>query len=324
MTGLDTLVTLGGHTMRKPGPWYWTDRKAWYVQINKKQIKLGSAKESNEPPPTIRREYHRVMALHGLPTETDQEQTPVIQDSEKLLAILSELSKSVKRIEHCLLSNQSKFHRKRFLPSFALAKVKKVKSKVKSSAKQMPVSVIPDTLPPGTQTQIVTPTVAEVIEDQIADSIPVSPQAASEPTMPKEELDAGFAQLPDPKPEPGLTSGMVMMTTPDLDPQPEPTPEEIDEADAMHAAHSVFTPPAPEPEPAPVAKPMPDFKAVAKSAKAAEIDKQEVRERRAKKEARGVLEFDTFPDDDENLLADVSEEMLAKMFAEMHRLANGG
>ena len=45
--------------MKSPKPWHWKARGAWYVQINKKQIRLHeNEKEANK-------EFYRLMAANG-------------------------------------------------------------------------------------------------------------------------------------------------------------------------------------------------------------------------------------------------------------------
>lgn len=68
--------------MRKPEPWYWEARKGWYVQVNKKQVKLGAdldpkPKVNPKPPPSILREYYRVMGAEGRMDEKDRQRVLV-------------------------------------------------------------------------------------------------------------------------------------------------------------------------------------------------------------------------------------------------------
>lgn len=58
--------------MRRPEPWYWEARKGWYVQVNKRQIRLGvdeSPKKNKAgdyvPSDAVSREYFRLMAVNG-------------------------------------------------------------------------------------------------------------------------------------------------------------------------------------------------------------------------------------------------------------------
>ena len=48
---------------RKPKPWYWEARKAWYVQLDRKQVKLHEDKQEAE------RKFQRLMSNAGKPVE---------------------------------------------------------------------------------------------------------------------------------------------------------------------------------------------------------------------------------------------------------------
>jgi integrase len=77
-------------TMKKPEPWYWEARRGWYVQINKKQVKLGGddnpkPKSNPRPPDEIMREYYRVMGASGLSPSADRLRAKVPEVCEMLL-----------------------------------------------------------------------------------------------------------------------------------------------------------------------------------------------------------------------------------------------
>lgn len=85
--------------MRKPEPWYWAARKSWYVQVNKKQIKLGDdvdprPKAKPKPPDDVMREYYRVMGANGLTPQADRLRATVPEVCEMFLEAKSGIRKS--------------------------------------------------------------------------------------------------------------------------------------------------------------------------------------------------------------------------------------
>lgn len=87
--------------MRRPEPWYWSARKAWYVQINGKQAKLGPAeKKTKTPPDDVMLEYHRIMSTGGMLTEAEKTQAvvPLVVES----FIESKSANRPKSIEACV------------------------------------------------------------------------------------------------------------------------------------------------------------------------------------------------------------------------------
>ena len=86
--------------MRRPEPWYWAARKGWYVQLNKKQVKLGdesNPKPNPKPPADVMREYHRLMSSEGLLTAKERSGATVPEVCEALLAVKEKLRKSTYR-----------------------------------------------------------------------------------------------------------------------------------------------------------------------------------------------------------------------------------
>lgn len=80
----DNLTDFGETPMKRPKPWYWKARKAWYLEHDGKQVKLGSAdSKTKNPPEEIMREYHRIMAGEGLLTERERRlaTAPVVIES---------------------------------------------------------------------------------------------------------------------------------------------------------------------------------------------------------------------------------------------------
>lgn len=85
--------------MRKPEPWYREERKGWYVQVNKAQVRLGADKNPKRDregkpvaPPVVMREYHRIMSSSGLTSDSDREKATVGEVVEAFLAVKSRLS----------------------------------------------------------------------------------------------------------------------------------------------------------------------------------------------------------------------------------------
>ncbi len=75
---------------RKPEPWYMSRRKAWFVQLDKKQVKLGDdpdprPKKKPLPPEPVMREYYRVMAVGGRTTESERIRATVAEVCEIFL-----------------------------------------------------------------------------------------------------------------------------------------------------------------------------------------------------------------------------------------------
>jgi integrase/recombinase XerC len=65
---------------RQPEPWYWEARQAWYVQLGKRQIKLGADEKQ------ARKEWHRVMAENGRLDERERRRMLVADACEDLCA----------------------------------------------------------------------------------------------------------------------------------------------------------------------------------------------------------------------------------------------
>lgn len=73
--------------MKRPQPWLWAKRKAWYVELGGKQVRLGAAEgTAKNPPEEVMREYHRRMMSVGLLTDTEREQSTVPDVVEAFIA----------------------------------------------------------------------------------------------------------------------------------------------------------------------------------------------------------------------------------------------
>ncbi len=82
--------------MRKPEPWYWAARKAWYVQLDKRQIKLGDDDDPKprgrpKPPLAVMRQYYRVMGAGGKLDATDRAEATVAEVCEMFLESKSQM-----------------------------------------------------------------------------------------------------------------------------------------------------------------------------------------------------------------------------------------
>lgn len=78
--------------MKNPKPWYWTARKAWYVQLNGKQKKLHKdEKEANK-------EFYRIMASEGRLDEKDARGIRVADAVEAMLASVDHHRESTRRL----------------------------------------------------------------------------------------------------------------------------------------------------------------------------------------------------------------------------------
>jgi integrase len=56
---------------RRPEPWYWKAKRCWYVQVGKKQVRLGPDEEE------ARRAWHRLMATEGKLSEDERRASTV-------------------------------------------------------------------------------------------------------------------------------------------------------------------------------------------------------------------------------------------------------
>ncbi len=95
--------------MRQPEPFYWAARRGWYVQIEKRQIKLGGdpdprPKGRPRAPEGVMREYYRVMATNGRSTAEDREQATVAEVCEVFLSRKDGLRENTKRLYAYYLS----------------------------------------------------------------------------------------------------------------------------------------------------------------------------------------------------------------------------
>src|SRR4051812_39096892 len=70
---------------RRPEPWFWTARRAWFVQIKGKQIRLAEDKDE------AYREYYRLMAASGELTDAEMSRALVPDVLEAFLASKSKM-----------------------------------------------------------------------------------------------------------------------------------------------------------------------------------------------------------------------------------------
>lgn len=89
--------------MRKPEPWYWEARKGWYVQLNRKQVKLGSddsprKNKAGEYVPTdeVNREYFRLMAVNGQVEPREMKNSSVAQVVDLFIASKEKMREATK------------------------------------------------------------------------------------------------------------------------------------------------------------------------------------------------------------------------------------
>lgn len=82
-----------------------TRRRAWFVELDGKQVKLGDAdKKTKVPPDEVLLEYHRLMANGGLLTDREREQATVPVVAEAFIA--SKAEKRPKTIKACMFYMQ--------------------------------------------------------------------------------------------------------------------------------------------------------------------------------------------------------------------------
>lgn len=87
--------------MKQPNPWYWAVRKAWYVQVNGKQIKLhANEKEANKA-------YHRLMASEGRVISPRSKQS--VADMVEAMIAVVELARYRTKTIHLYESNLGPF-----------------------------------------------------------------------------------------------------------------------------------------------------------------------------------------------------------------------
>lgn len=91
--------------MKRPEPWYWAARRGWYVQIAKKQRKLGADPNPRKdragepiPPEEVARKYHLLMAARDAPAEAPQIDASVADVSDIFLTVKSKLKPNTYRV----------------------------------------------------------------------------------------------------------------------------------------------------------------------------------------------------------------------------------
>lgn len=116
---------------RRPEPWYWKSRKAWYVQVDGKQIKLGDdpgprPRAGPKAPPEVMRAYHRLMADAGLLTEAERKRATVPDVCDAFLAVKAKLSRSTYRNYVLFLSRLAAPNMKKAFSSLRAGDVERV------------------------------------------------------------------------------------------------------------------------------------------------------------------------------------------------------
>ena len=129
--------------MRRPEPWHWEARKGWYVQLNRKQVELGSDETSAKdkaknptPPPAVMREYHRLMAGHGLFAPEDRRKLGIAEIAEAFLESKSGLSDSATKLYTRWLRLLAVTFRGRKLTSIAPNEIERLAAEIRRKAEE--------------------------------------------------------------------------------------------------------------------------------------------------------------------------------------------
>jgi integrase len=91
--------------MKRPEPWYWEARKAWYVQLGKKQRKLGTDTKPRRdkagrpiPPEEVMRSFHLLMAMQVGAEEAPRGDATVAEVCDLFLTVKSRLKPNTYRV----------------------------------------------------------------------------------------------------------------------------------------------------------------------------------------------------------------------------------